>query len=280
MYKIIARKNISSQQCINKMLQSMDNVLFILVLYKMRAEESPAWQALRQFCSDEEMKKSVFIHDNTIHNIYLAEPYNLGVQKAKEQNKQFIVLLDQDTILTQEYLEKVKEISLQKPKNPKVYVPLLKDSKGQISSPFIVSELTGFSVYKPYSQTLLPKQFLGALNSCTIIDIGVFDKIGQFDTRFQLDSLDHWFFYMCYKFHIPIEVIQVALVHQVSTVGKVWNISTERYISILTTREILSKEIGIGAILFNKKWLLGQILKWIRRGKSEFLKLALQYFFR
>lgn len=99
------------------------NILFVLVLYKQTRDESVSYQSLKRFLTVTELQENVFIWDNTEHNIYLSPAYNRGLDYAYTHHHQWIVLLDQDTILSAEYFQHLEHINTLN--NVTVYVPTL-----------------------------------------------------------------------------------------------------------------------------------------------------------
>ena len=123
----------------------MENVLVIVVLYDLTAGLSEAVRNLIALSRslprmtillyDNSPKRNplymgnsflnaVYVHDG--RNLGLANAYNYGVQYAKDNSKEWIMLLDQDTLLTSNYLHEVSHTLKNMPTTDVVaIVPLL-----------------------------------------------------------------------------------------------------------------------------------------------------------
>lgn len=192
------------------------SVLFIVVLYQTRLEVSETYRALKRVLTPEQLRDNVYVRDNSVENLFLAIPYNIGYYRAKAEGKRWIVLLDQDTVLTDEYIRMVLAIS--DTDEPKVYVPLLRYNEIP-AVPLLVPEKMGFLFAYPYNKrsikALLPHKYLNMCNSGMIINTQVLDRLGGFDEKnFPFIALDWWFCLMCYRKHIPLEVLKNTPMHQ------------------------------------------------------------------
>jgi GT2 family glycosyltransferase len=181
-------------------------LLVVLVIYKMKITESPTYQSLTTALGQSKESILLFVYDNSpeaqeieidkcwiIH--YLHDPSNPGVSKAynegfriaKELNKKWLLLVDQDTIFPmkafESYLKCISEFRLD------VVVPILKDEVG-IISPFKfyfgggsrLKNIRGFEMLK------LADHFF--VNSGILISILAFERAGKYDENLPLDFSD------------------------------------------------------------------------------------------
>src|SRR5688572_10513215 len=101
----------------------VEDILFVIVLYKTRPEESAAYSSLLHVAEESSAVPAIFLYDNspqacaTNHKniIYRHDPRNSGVAKAYneaflvacERQKKWMLLLDQDTTLHVDFLKEL-----------------------------------------------------------------------------------------------------------------------------------------------------------------------------
>jgi GT2 family glycosyltransferase len=98
---------------------NLDNILGVLVLYKSKLEESETFISISKALKSNNQKLDLFVYDNSPEYYYdkkaikeypgtityehdesnpgICKPYNKGLEKAKIENRQWLLLLDQDT---------------------------------------------------------------------------------------------------------------------------------------------------------------------------------------
>jgi GT2 family glycosyltransferase len=183
-----------------------EELLVVLVIYKMEINESPAFNSLTIALQSLNQKTSIFIYDNSPHShshtanenwltTYRNDPSNPGVSKAynegfkcaKDQGKKWMLLVDQDTIFEKDFFLKYK-IAVEENQNEKIFVPIQHDSKG-IVSPFHFHFGRGIRLKKFIAgqYQLAEKKFI---NSGLLISYELFELSGGFDERFKLDFSD------------------------------------------------------------------------------------------
>lgn len=215
------------------------NILYIVVIYGIRKEQSAAYRSLLTYLPEGERSRNVYIHDNTLHNVYLAQAYNEGFSYAEEHGFSHIVLLDHDTELTEEYLSSLRRAITSAPEA--VWVPTLCTARGKRLSPF---RRWGMKI---------------AFNSGMLIPVTAIRKIGGFNTAYPLDYLDHW---VCYRFHqeeIALRTLPVRLTHALS-VSDYRHVPQWRYLSLLRAEKQFAQDIGRTGEY--KIRLLGRLIKW------------------
>lgn len=216
----------------------MSEVLFVIVIYKKTMEQSKSCSCLRKLLSKAEWDEAVYVHDNTINNIYLAGAYNKALAIGKSKGKKWIVLLDDDTAVNEAYIANVKDIVDKGKKG--VWVPSLWDKNKQLSP------------LRKYGCKM-------AFNSGMLIRIEDIEKVGGFSERYPLDYLDFW---MCWQYrrnNIAICDMNVQLEHRLS-VHHYEEMSEQRYLSLLNAERQFAKDTGH---LFDYRLLLlMRAIKW------------------
>ena len=220
----------------------MNKILFVIVIYGISREESPAWRQLQTMPGAE--PEDVYVHDNTSDNRYLAAAYNGAWQYAEQNGYAWMVLLDADTAVTPQYLEAVREAAGRNEGN-RVFCPTLIDGRGRVLSPF-----------RAYG---IPTAF----NSGLLIPVRLVREIGGFNEAYPLDYLDYWFCRRLHQLHIPLETLPVSLHHSLS-VTDYKQVPRWRYLSLLSAEKRFAAETGRQGRY--KLLLLCRLIKWTLTG--------------
>ena len=176
-----------------------------------------------------------YVHDP--RNGGLSRAYNTAMEVAGAAGSEWLLLLDQDTLIDANFLRTLSVHLPEAAGNPKcaALAPRLL-SKNKIISParvlwggwlLPVDESSG----GPYSREMI------ALNSGTLLRIAAIREIGGFNPVFWLDYLDHWLFNRLYRAGYFIYVLDATLPHDLS-LGNVRGVSTARYKNILLAERL------------------------------------------
>lgn len=235
----------------------MSEYLFILVLYRCTLEQSKAWQGLSVLLEKGEIgRDNIFIRDNTEHNIYLAEAYNNGLIEAQKRGLKMIVLLDQDTVLTTSYFEKLRSLK----EDDSVWAPTLVAHSGEQLSPYYYSGTWGpwWSKHKTPDNNDLPMAF----NSCLVLPLSVCRLIGGFNRNYPMDYLDFDTCRRLVKAGVELKSLGVTLEHNLSMADKSNYVSKERYILFLAAEKQYAADLGWRAQIAYRLRLALRAIKW------------------
>jgi len=170
------------------------------------------------------------IHDPANGGLFRA--YSTAFQLAEKGGNEWLLLLDQDTVVDEGYLETICFNLPEVAKNQRcaVLVPKLL-SKNSIISPARV--LFG-GRFLPVDETFIgfPSWEITAFNSGALLRISAIREVGGFNPIFWLDYLDHWLFNRLYRSDFLVYVLDAALPHELS-VKSIGNMTIERYKNIL-----------------------------------------------
>jgi len=184
----------------------LDELLVVLVIYKMKIAESPAYHSLTNALVTSNYSSSLFVYDNSPstqtppdHGAwstnYYHDPSNPGVSKAyneghrfaKKKNKKWMLLADQDTIFPaitfDEYQKSVFKFQ------PKIVSPILVDRFG-IVSPFKFQFGGGQRLKHVPRNITLPLDKFYFINSGLLISVNAYEQAGGYDEKFPLDFSD------------------------------------------------------------------------------------------
>ncbi len=141
--------------------------------------------------SDKIQNEKFIIHYYHDHrNSGVSAAYNYGARFAKENNKEWLLILDQDTFfdenLLEEYFRAINEYN-----DISLFAPVLKIKDGIILSP------CKFDFYGRHLKTIKPgvsSFFINSpINSGILVKITAFEEAGGYNERVPLDLSDHQF---------------------------------------------------------------------------------------
>jgi GT2 family glycosyltransferase len=249
----------------------MHSITAIIVLYGRTADQSPALQSLLTFLNANSARSAslrVLIYDNspstgsapgmspgvTYHaaagNQGLAPAYNMALQQAVQHENEWLLLLDQDTELTEAYLQELIELAASLSTNGSVAAIVPKLAwKGVIHSPeeHLFDQLRSQLRHRGHavsaSATGLQAHRLVAYNSGALIRVSALEAIGGFPSDFWLDYLDHAVFHLlaargCY-IYIMQSVLAHPLAHTIPNEVALWR---ER--NVLSAQTLFVKRFG------------------------------------
>jgi GT2 family glycosyltransferase len=170
------------------------------------------------------------IHDPANGGLFRA--YTAALELAENGGTEWLLLLDQDTVLDATYL---KTLWLNLPEavgNPRCAAMVAKLlSRNKIISPARVL-WGGLDIPVNKKFTGIPPWEITALNSGTLLRASAIRAVGGFNPSFWLDYLDHWIFNRLHRADYSVYVMDVVLLHDLS-VERMGNMSVSRYKNIL-----------------------------------------------
>lgn len=217
----------------------ISRILFLIVLYKTDLNESPAFQSLKNtvrsfttkdyvdvlICDnspllkigsldqiDNEEFNLYYLHDPTNPGISLS--YNRGAEIASLKGKEWILVLDQDTTLQIDTLQKYMNALSAYPNFP-VYAPMLY-SNNLLLSPcrYIMNRGTHLAKIEPGVHFLKKRN---VLNSGLLISIDAYQNVGGYDENVWLYFSDFVFFDRLKGLYEKFVVVDCHIEHQLSS---------------------------------------------------------------
>lgn len=225
------------------------SIMAVLVLYGRRVEDAASWPTLRTWIEDDEAKlRRCLIHDNSptpltdttllpdgaflVHdpaNGGTAGAYVAAARDAAQAGCDWLLLLDQDTILPVDYLDRAVQASAAVP-NALILIPRIRHDN-QLVSPAII---TGSGSVRPVADPRGAEGVPTAISSGALVRRSVVADI-RFPPELWLDYVDHWLFLDVARRGGTIAVIDTDLSHDLS-------IRTPRALSVTRLRSILAAE--------------------------------------
>lgn len=186
-----------------------DELMVVLVLYKMEVHESPTVISLTTALQSIQQRSSIFIYDNSPHehryklnelwattyrhnsnNPGVSKAYNEGFKCAKAQNKTWMLLVDQDTVFPVNSFDEYQKTMVKF--NCPIIIPQLADQTAIVSPlKFYLGGGQRLSEVRKDRPLNLSEFFFH--NSGLLISIDEFEKAGMYDERFPLDFSDFSF---------------------------------------------------------------------------------------
>ncbi len=213
------------------------SILAVVVLYKIAAEGSPAFQGVRvALDSDASIQDAIdlmvcdnspnlhsrplgfsglYVHDGK--NEGLAKRYNLALNRALETGAVWLMLLDQDTRLNGSYLREAMErvAALEEREEVVAIVPKLMQGPHLLSPHVPQYAKAPFRVDASLAGMLnVP---LRVFNSGALLRVSRLEAIGGFPEHFWLDYLDHATFHLLQRDGGKIFVMNTVLQHELSS---------------------------------------------------------------
>jgi GT2 family glycosyltransferase len=223
----------------------------------------------------------LYFHD--ARNQGLAVAYNYALQRASEVGCSWLLLLDQDTTVTVEYLREALELAASLVDNPQVsaIVPKLRCDVG-IKSPtldFLESLRRQFQFprkRKLYAETTLyglQREQWSAFNSASLLRVSALARVGGFPEEFWLDFLDIATFFALHEDGGRIFVMQTTLKHELSLDTRVFyeqESGLRRYKNVLSAMILFVRKHGRRRDLWlTRFWLLRRALTLMRGARDK-----------
>lgn len=251
----------------------------VIVVYKTTLEESESFRSLNASIDALTVPYSILVVNNSAdvriesgegytvvtpkENLMLAGAYNIALEEAKKAGRKYLMLLDQDTEVTREYIEELNR-TLNSPidDNIAALVPVVRQKSNNIQiSPAVYNPSLG-TARMHYVQAGTYTRCTSAINSCTVLSVKAIEAIGGFPLEFPLDGLDIIYFYLLYKQGLATKVINAVIYQNLSVYDYKHSMNRRRYLSIIKSEKQLAKVMGWNARLLIR-------LRFIIRGFKQ-----------
>jgi GT2 family glycosyltransferase len=271
-------------------------ILFVIVLYKSKLHSSSSFQTLRKSTIKE---VELLVYDNSPdkddisrikarnielnykwdpRNPGLSSAYNYALEKALENKKEWLLLLDQDSTLTSEYLNEIQKINIVSIDSEVVAIaPRVKSNHEpfDIISPMKMRIDGGFKPIK--AKNGIQTEPISAINSGSLFRVSFLKEINGFNPAFKLDFLDHWCYRKINRLSKKIYVINSFIHHDLSvSKGFLNNISITRYYSILNSEILfLASEGNLTKFLFRLR-LIVRAFRFLSKNQKKFFSCTIK----
>jgi len=230
------------------------SILAVVVLFGMSRQDSSTLQTLEASAASMSTPASTFkilIYDNTPggrgretlsdrcqyyvsgSNKGLAGAYNFALHMAEEEGYEWLLTLDQDTKLGQDFLDRLFQHARDLSHDNRIaaIAPCVADH-GVVISPH--SLFMGFAKKFPKHFEGLSERESAAINSATAWRVSALRAIGGFNPLFWLDYLDCWVCHAIHRLGKRIYVDSTIVInHELSLLDKDKRMKKERYANFL-----------------------------------------------
>jgi len=248
----------------------IDEILFVIVLYKRKAEASQAFNGIRKLSELTPNPVSIFLYDNSPEPsipedatvIYRHDPENSGVSKAYNEafisasrmKKKWLLLLDQDTFFETDFIKKLPE-ALQKNSGSVAFVPVLFDKYGSVS-PF--RWLLGRGIRTPDVPDRSPLRKFRFVNSGLLIKCEAFQNAGGYPESIPFDFSDIAFGENLRKVTDHFIVVKTSMQHSFSGSEKIsLEVAAHRYVHFCKGAFAMGRTFGSHSLYFLNALLRG-----------------------
>ena len=271
-----------------------DSLEIVIVLYECLLEESISFTSLQRqlkdikvdyelviFNNDENrvIESDRFLVENSTENLKISGAYNFALERAVKTSKNWLLLLDQDTEVPENYFVVVQKF-LEGGYSPDLaaVVPVLKSGEIILSpkavSPFL--RLESDINHKGYNK------WITAINSMSLMNVDFLQSIGGFSNKYQLDMLDRWSYTQLMKHNKPVYVLDLCSNHNLSFLNLEENITPARYSDYMKVESIfVADEMNHFYRVFHKIKLFVRSLRQLVKYKNKtFSKITFSNIFK
>lgn len=219
---------------------TVEGILFILVLYKRKLNESDSFISLITSLKKTNLNIDIFIYDNSPSpmilkeelsgenwNIYyvhdetnpgVSKAYNEGFKLGKNLNKKWLLLLDQDTKFPEDAIIKYCRAVLDN-NEYFLFAPILVATNGTICSPCNYFLKRG-SPMNSIEVGLVNITRKSLMNSGMLMRIDIFEKVGGYNEKIKLDFSDFDFIDRYRQIYQYFYVVDTKCIHELATVAE------------------------------------------------------------
>jgi len=244
-----------------------NSVEIVLVLYKTSLLDSLTYQSFTKNIKNKSIEFELIIYNNSPEinietdksyfvvnskaNDMLSGAYNFALERALNKKWKWLLLFDQDTNITEEYIIEIEKF-LNKKQVPDyvAIVPILFKEKLHLSPVSYSPRLGPFYFFKPISKVNPESNHcITAFNSATMLDVSFIESIGGFSEAYPLDMLDHWYFYQIYKEKRKVLILNSKLEQNLSLIDMDNSMNLTRYKGYLESLEQFAYELKFPTLL-------------------------------
>ncbi|MEJ5961290.1 glycosyltransferase [Pedobacter immunditicola] len=188
-------------------------LLPVVVLYQQNIGQSLTLQSLQLNLERSGLRMDIFVYDNSPEpqavepefpwksfNVYyahdpdnggLSKAYNTAAVRARLLKKTWLLLLDQDTIFSVDFLEVYAHTVNENPQL-EIFAPLLQLERGKIFSPCLLRHKRGYPPRKIASGKHRLSVY-SPVNSGLLVSLNLFLKVGGYNEKLKIDFCDFQF---------------------------------------------------------------------------------------
>jgi len=205
----------------------------------------------------ENLPGCIYVHDAS--NGGTAAAYSLACVKASEAGIDWLLILDQDTLLPCGFLEAASVALARSPSRPCAFVPWVFHGSSIVSP----ARITGVGTILPLQYEVpIPKAYqLTAISSGSLFHAPTFSTLMPIPGDLWLDFVDHWIFWQLRIRSLPVVVFDASLQHSLS-VSTIESLNLRRLTSILNGEAFFLAMLGTKARFVYPFRLAARVLRY------------------
>ncbi|WP_265458398.1 glycosyltransferase family 2 protein [Enterococcus sp. HY326] len=257
----------------------MNKITAVVVLYQEKISDLPSLAVLEKLTSQKNFQlifydnspqpqENPFAADQVLYhhdqrNLGIATAYNYAWHQAQQFGANALLLLDDDTALTEDFFDTIASVVIEPTTG--AIVPQIVAGGQQISPVFADVYINRASQFPTPGSC---QRHVMAINSGSLIPLALLENIGGFNEDFPLDFLDHWLFWKIFQQGYTVEILDSQLQHQLSVLNYS-QVSNQRYQSILTAEANYYQHYQQELLPNHKKQLLKRLVKQFIKVKNR-----------
>lgn len=273
-----------------------------MVLYKSDFQSSPTLQSIQKIDEQFKEKISLDIYDNSpkpskddyarrlmnfksvnyvsdVRNPGLSAAYNYALNRCGTFGDKWLLLLDQDTVVTNHFFEQVIKLADGQKSDHTIaaIIPDIAAENGSLLVPVRVSKVLGRYSFFNHEETVVSDE-VRTINSCSLIRVDFLNEIGGFNIAFKLDCLDHWLFHTIYQRKKSVYLTHERIEHHLSVKNTDTYVSTERYKSILDSEQLFYSHYAsrMNYMYFKVRLMRRAVKQLLKVKNKEILRMTLK----
>jgi len=266
----------------------VNSIEIVIVLYQCSLDKSDTFLSLENklkilniehevilFNNDknQQIEDTRFIVVNSKNNQKLVGAYNFALNRAIKSGKNWILLLDQDTVIPDNYFEELQKLFSSDYSSDLVAIVPILESDGMVLSPKKISSNMRFE--SDINKTGYTKKRINAVNSMSLLNVHFIESIGGFCKEYSFDMLDQWYFNQIYKHHKLVYILPVTTKHASSFVNLEKNVTVARYKEFLKVEsKFIRNDLGCIKFICYKSKLAARSLKQFVKFENKNFSIA------
>ena len=183
-------------------------------------------------------------YHHALENGGLSAAYNEALSLARQGGLEWLLLLDQDTVLHPDLLPALFAAITSSPQADICAIAPKLKQRGKIISPQIVGRFRNYDY--PAASSGIQHMPVTAFNSAACMRVEAVTKVGGFPNAYWLDYLDHIMFHRLQAVGGRVLILDAVMEHQLSLQNLEMEMSLDRYANVLAAEWRFVRETGWG----------------------------------
>jgi len=268
-----------------------DKIVILIVLYKKSIEECVSYRTLKECIKLQDTRYKLIIYNNSPeyelpesedaivinsdNNGRLSSAYNYAWRYALDEGYQWLLLLDQDSELSEDYFSCLSNF-MQRTIDDGIVavVPKLVDGD-QVLSPRKISSVGWWE--NALQHTGIQSGRVVAFNSLSLLNVNFIRTIGGFSDKYPLDMLDHWYYNQIFLLRKQVYVLDCMISHNLSFQNYERDVDLVRHTEFLEAERLFVKELGLKYYVgYKAKLFLRVIKQYLIFGDKRYATITLK----